>query len=354
MTSGNNFHRGGAEDAERINIVHREPPYPFSVVIPNHNGAGTLEECLEAVFAGGYPGLEVIVVDDASNDNSLEITARFPVRTVVHETCRGAAAARNSGAATARGEVIFFIDSDVVIPPDAFAILAEDFRDPEFSGVVGMLKPYTRFDNLCSQYKNFYMHHTYRLLPELISVFYTSAAAIRKNVFSAAGGFDERYRSATIEDTDFGVRVTGEGYRLLLDQRLQVDHIRRYDLPGLLKTGFKRAAGIAGIALRERTRRKERSSCLTTSRSFLAGIALAGLAALFLAGALVGISPILFAAAGSAWLAILLLNRRFLSGLARRRPVFLFTGSLLLPLDLLAHGAGAAWGVLSFLRGKQY
>ncbi len=333
--------------------MNQELDISISVIIPNRNGAETLGECLAAIFKTGYQGLEVIVVDDASTDNSLEITARFPVRTIAHETCRGASAARNSGAAAARGEIIFFIDSDVVIPPDAFSILAEDFRDPEISGVVGMLKPFTRFDNLCSQYKNFYMHHTYRQLPERIRVFYTSAAAIRKNVFAAAGGFDERYLSATIEDTDFGVRVTGRGYRLRLDRRLQVDHIRRYDLPGLLKTGFKRAAGIAVIALRERTARQEKSSCLTTSHSFLAGIVIAGLAALLLIGAIGLRSPALFLAAAIGWLAILLLNRVFLAGLARRRPVFLFTASLLLPLDLLAHGAGAAWGVLSFLQGKK-
>ncbi|MDP8236158.1 MAG: glycosyltransferase [Candidatus Erginobacter occultus] len=334
--------------------MNQEPDLSISAIIPNHNGAGTLEECLEAVFAGGYPGLEVIVVDDASDDDSLKIAERFPVRTVVHDACRGAAAARNSGAGAARGEIIFFIDSDVVIPENTFGLLEEDFRDPDISGVVGMLKPFTRFDNLCSQYKNFYMHHTYRRLPELISVFYTSAAAIRKDVFSAVGGFDERYRSATIEDTDFGVRLTGEGHRLLLDQRLQVDHIRRYDLPGLLKTGFKRAARIAIIALRERRKRKRESSCLTSSPAFLAGIVLAGLATLGLVGAIGLGSPALLLAAAIGWLAILILNRRFLSGLARRRPAFLFNASLLLPLDLLAHGAGAAWGVWSFLRGKKY
>lgn len=334
--------------------MDQEPDLSFSVIIPNRNGAQTLGECLAAIFKTGYEGLEAIVVDDASNDNSLEITARFPVRTVVHETCRGAAAARNSGAAAARGEYLFFIDSDVVIPEDALQILEEDFRNPEISGVVGMLKAFTRFDNLCSQYKNFYMHHTYRQLPEQIRVFYTSAAAIRKDVFSAVGGFDESYRSATIEDTDFGVRVTGEGHRLLLDQRLQVDHIRRYDLPGLLKTGFKRAAGIAIIALRERRKRKGKSSCLTSSPAFLAGIVLAGLAALCLIGAIGRGSPALLLAAAIGWLAILLLNRGFLTGLGRRRHSFLASGSLLLPIDLLAHGAGAAWGVLSYLRGKKY
>ncbi len=332
--------------------VERTPD--FSVVIPNRNGGGTLAECLEAVFKAGGEGLEVIVADDASDDNSLEAASRFPVRVIRHENCRGASATRNSGAAAGRGGILLFIDSDVVIPRETFKILAEDFQDSEIAGVVGLLQPFTRFDNLCSQYKNFYMHYTYSRLPELTPVFYTSIAAIRREVFRECGGFDEAYRSATIEDTEFGVRVTGRGYRLLHDKRLQVEHIRRYGLAGLLKTGFKRAAGITLVTIRDRAKPKKKSSYLTTSAAFLAGIVLAGLTVLFLALALSLARPAVLPAAGAAWLAIITLNRGFLAGLERRRRVFLLTGSGLILLDLLAHGAGAAWGVVSFLLGKRY
>lgn len=331
-----------------------EPTPDFSVVIPNRNGGRTLGDCLEAVFRAGGEGLEVIVADDASDDDSIEVASRFPARVIRHESCRGASAARNSGAGAAKSEVLLFIDGDVVVPPETFAILEEDFRDPETAGVVGLLRPFTRYDNLCSQYKNFYMHYTYGRLPDLIPVFYTSIAAIRKEVFRECGGFDERYRSATIEDTEFGVRVTGRGHRLLHDKRLQVDHIRRYGLRGLLKTGFKRAAGISLVALRDRNKPKAKSSYLTTSTAFLGGIVLAGLAAVFFVLALLLARPGLLLAAGAAWLAIILLNRGFLAGLGRRRRVFLSTGSGLILLDLLSHGAGAAWGLASFLRGKRY
>jgi len=327
--------------------------FAISVVIPNHNGGQTLGECLEAVYKTGYPGLEVILVDDASNDDSLKIAGRFPVRVIRHEKCRGAAAARNSGAAAVGGEIVLFIDSDVIIPRDTFKILREDLADPKIAGVVGLLRPFTRFGNLCSQYKNFYMHYTYRQLPALISVFYTSIAAIRRTVFDECGGFDERYRSATIEDTEFGVRITGRGHRLLLDQRLQVDHVRRYDLKGLLKTGFRRAGGITLITIRDRNKPKSKSSYLTTSTSFLAGIVLSGLIVLFPILALVFSRPVFLAGAAAAWLAILALNRGFIAGLGRRRTVFFLTAALLLPADLLVHGAGAAWGAISFLLGKR-
>ena len=134
----------------------------FSVIIPNRNGAATLGECLEAVFRAEQEGLEVIVVDDASDDDSLEVAGRYPVRVVRHETCRGASAARNSGAAAGRGEILLFIDSDVAIPPDTFEVLKRDFSNPEIGGVVGRLGPFTRFENLCSpvSYTHLRAHET--------------------------------------------------------------------------------------------------------------------------------------------------------------------------------------------------
>ncbi|MFH1037181.1 MAG: glycosyltransferase [PVC group bacterium] len=327
----------------------------FSVIIPNHNGAGTLGEVLAAVFAARYSSLEVIVADDASTDDSSAITAGYPVRLIKHESCQGAAATRNSGAEQARGEILLFIDSDVVIPPETFHILEKHFDDPETSGVIGLLRPVTRFKNLCSQYKNFYMHYTYLKLPRRVTVFYTSIAAIRKKAFAQCGGFDTAYRSATIEDMDFGVRLTGRGFRILIDKSLQVDHIRRYTPPGLLKTGFRRAAGLARIALRDRLSRKEKSSYVTANPAFLARIALSFLTVLFLILLIVFGNPRWLLPAGACWLAIVVLNSDFLTGLARAtRPFFFVAGSGLIFLDLLAYGCGVLWGVVSFLRGERY
>ncbi len=332
-----------------------ETPVEFSVIIPNHDGGQVLEEVLEAIFAAGGPPREVIVADDASTDASPEIAGRFPVKLIRSPVCRGASATRNAGAAAARGEILVFIDNDVIIPPVTFKILEERFREPEVSGVIGLLQPLTRYPNLSSQYKNFYMHYTYLRLPREVSVFYTSLASIRRAVFEECGGFDSSYRSATIEDMEFGVRVTGRGYKLLLEKRLQVEHRRYYSLSGLLRTGFRRAAGLAKIALRDRLRRKEKTSYVTTGRSFLAGIVLSWLVLFLLLLGAVFTAPAALALAAAAYLSLIALNLRFLFKLSRlTRPAYFLLSCGLILVDLFVHGCGVAWGVLTFIKGEKY
>ena len=335
--------------------VKSDPRVRFSVIIPNHNGNRTLAEVLDSIFRGGDSSLEVIVIDDASTDGSPAIAEKYPVHLIEHRACRGAASARNAGAEAAAGEILVFIDNDVVIPSGTFQVLETHFNNPEISAVIGLLRPITRYKNLYSQYKNFYMHYTYMKLPEEVTVFYTSIAAIRRDAFRQCGGFDGSYRAATIEDMEFGIRVTEKGYRILIDKTLQVDHIRHYTLPTLLKTGFRRADGLAKIALRDRLSREEKSSYVTTSPSFLVGIVLSFITVFFLALSLILSRWFWIFPAVASYLAIIILNVGFLAGLARAtRTAFFIGGCGLIFVDLLAHGCGVCRGVISFLRGKRY
>jgi glycosyltransferase involved in cell wall biosynthesis len=90
-------------------------PQPrISVIIPTHNGAATLARCLGALQASSLPPHEIVVVDDASSDNSSKIANQFNCR-VVHSTENiGAARAKNLGASHATGEILFFTDDDVM------------------------------------------------------------------------------------------------------------------------------------------------------------------------------------------------------------------------------------------------
>lgn len=88
--------------------------YPLvSVIIPTHNRAALLREAIESVLSVDRHGftLEILVVDDASTDNTPEVAAGFPVR-YLHSTGVGAARARNVGIASARGDYIAFLDDD--------------------------------------------------------------------------------------------------------------------------------------------------------------------------------------------------------------------------------------------------
>jgi glycosyltransferase involved in cell wall biosynthesis len=322
----------------------------FSVVIPNINGAATIREALERIFSNDYQDLEVIVVDDASTDSSPIIAEEFPVRLIKHDRSLGAAAARNDGAKAARGKIILFVDADVIIPPETFRIIERNLANPAISGVIGLLQPVTRFEGFCSQYKNFYMHYTYLKLPERVNVFFTSIAAIRKEIFNCCGGFDTAYRGASIEDMDLGLRITERDFRLVLDKSLQVEHLKEYGPAKLLQTGFRRASGLVGIMLRDRLRRKKPSTYHTAPPSFIAGIILAGwVILLILVGIFTG-SPYLYLVALICYIVIIILNAGLLAGLARQtRPLFFLLGCGFIFIDLTGHGLGIIYGIASYL-----
>jgi glycosyltransferase involved in cell wall biosynthesis len=87
----------------------------ISIVIPSYNKAATIGKCLEAAFSSKYKNFEVIVVDDNSDDNSVEIIKRFPCKLVCLERRAGTSKARNTGAFKSKGDLIFFIDADCIL-----------------------------------------------------------------------------------------------------------------------------------------------------------------------------------------------------------------------------------------------
>lgn len=91
-----------------------EPPL-VSVILPTYNRAYCISPAIESVLRQTHTNLELIIVDDCSTDNTTQILGEIDdprLRVIRHEHNRGAAAARNTGIAAARGELIAFQDSD--------------------------------------------------------------------------------------------------------------------------------------------------------------------------------------------------------------------------------------------------
>lgn len=94
-----------------------------SVIIPNYNSIGFIEETLESVFGQTYPNLEIIVVDDGSTDGSFQCIEKSnqPNLKLVKNPSKGACAARNHGLRLAQGEYIQFLDADDLLSKDKIA-----------------------------------------------------------------------------------------------------------------------------------------------------------------------------------------------------------------------------------------
>ncbi|MBT2366922.1 CDP-glycerol glycerophosphotransferase family protein [Streptomyces sp. ISL-10] len=99
-------------------------PIRLSVVVPVHNVEDYLEECLRSLAEQSLRDIEVVMVDDGSTDGSGDIARRFVADdqrfTLVSQENAGLGAARNAGIRRASGEFLAFVDSDDVVPPDAY------------------------------------------------------------------------------------------------------------------------------------------------------------------------------------------------------------------------------------------
>lgn len=322
-----------------------------SVVIPTHNGARTLAACLESLRASSHPPHEIVVVDDASQDDSGEIARRFGCRIVRVDQNIGAARAKNLGAKQASGEILFFTDDDVLVSPTAVEQVACALDDPKVDGVVGLLDANIPFRDFASNYKNLWMRYTYTRLPQQrIGVFYTSVAAIRREVFLRLGGFDENYSGASIaEDTEFGQRVWDAGFALALDAGVSVVHCKRYTARQVLVTDYARARALMLMRLRKWGRPFFTS--VPTFYQLAVPVIFIALAAL--AGA--WLHPAWLATAGILMVAFYALNAQWLGYLARERGAgFALCGALLQPFDVLAVGFGMAAAAVEFVFGVRY
>jgi glycosyltransferase involved in cell wall biosynthesis len=210
---------------------------PFiSVIIPVYNGEKFLPRCLDALKSTSYQQYELIVVDDCSTDRSDEISRQKGARVLKTSRQSGPGAARNLGAQKARGEILFFVDADVVVKPDAIERVAANFiNHPEIAAVFGSYDDEPDAQNFISQYKNLFHRFVHQQGSSEAETFWAGCGAVRRDVFLALDGFDvERYPRPAIEDIELGYRMRTKGHRILLDKQLQGKHLKRWTLRSML------------------------------------------------------------------------------------------------------------------------
>jgi len=226
----------------------------ISVIIPSHNAAQHLPECLRCLRESSVAPLEVIVVDDCSTDNSSEIARQFGASVVSTGRRSGPARARNLGAKLARGRILFFLDADVCVHSDTVERVAEAFAgDSELDAVIGSYDDSPGCQDFLSQYKNLMHSFVHQTAKHEAGTFWSGCGAIRKDVFMQFGGFDESYDRPAIEDIELGYRLRGAGRKILLDRYIQVKHLKRWTFWGLIKTDiFCRGIPWTELILRDR------------------------------------------------------------------------------------------------------
>lgn len=319
----------------------------ISIVIPNRNGEATIARCLEAAFACRYGNFEVIVADDGSEDRSSEVIERFPCRLVRLNRHGGASAARNAGAAVARGELLFFTDADCLLQEDALAIAGESFLRHGPGVVIGGTYTPDPYDaDFFSRFQSVFINYSETKLPSEPDYAATHAMVIAAEAFRRSRGFAEDFLPVA-EDVEFSHRLRRDGYRIVMEPRLLVRHMFRFSLYRSLRNAAFKAMHWTRYSIRNRDILADSG---TASTELKANVLLCLTDLAFLLGYAVLGERLLLYAAALAFAGSLLAGRGLIAAFFRTGGPAFGSAAMLYYLSLypLAVGAGAFAGVVRY------
>ena len=171
-------------------------PVTISAIVAVRNAVETVRRAVESITAQSHAIDEVVIVDGRSTDGTLDVLESYPDVVVVAQADEGLAAARNLGLAATSGSVVAFLDADDWWEPDKTARQVDMLVDDSIHVVAGMMRR-ARSDDVGAT--------TIETVPALTP----GGLLIRRHVFDAVGGFDQRFRIAS--DTEWLIRVREAG-----------------------------------------------------------------------------------------------------------------------------------------------
>ncbi|MCB1843698.1 MAG: glycosyltransferase [Halioglobus sp.] len=305
-----------------------ESPVPgISVVMPVYNGEAFIVHSLPPLVAMRDRGevLDVYMVDDGSTDGSVALAESLGA-TVIHSGGRlGPGGARNRAALMARGEILWFVDADVVVHADAAQALRSGFAEEQVVAVFGSYDDKPPAKNFFSQYKNLVHHYYHQRARAEAQTFWSGCGAVRVDAFSAAGGFDvERYQHPSIEDIELGYRLIKAGGQIRLRHDVLCTHLKVWRFWNLVHTEVLRRAIPWSRLIVTSTGLPDD---LNTGATEQARAALAGLFFLSILAVLAGFSPVILL---PAMLCLVLFANREIAWLFYQRGGLLFALAALL------------------------
>ncbi|MFB0545810.1 MAG: glycosyltransferase family 2 protein [Anaerolineae bacterium] len=222
----------------------------FSIIVPTHARPGQLVACLQSLTRLHYPKdrFEVIIVDDGSEKPPEAVIASFRSQldvTLLTQPHAGPAAARNTGAAQARGEFLAFTDDDCAPAPDWLKALAARLATAADCAVGGQTlnalpdNPYSTASQLIIDVVYAY----YNANPAQARFFATNNLTVPADRFQAIGGFDAALFPFASEDRDFCDRWLHHGYRMIYAPEVVVYHAHVLTLRTFLRQHFRYGCG---------------------------------------------------------------------------------------------------------------
>jgi cellulose synthase/poly-beta-1,6-N-acetylglucosamine synthase-like glycosyltransferase len=231
---------------------------PVSVIIAAYNEEKVIARTVDSVLQNGYDDLEVVVVNDGSQDATLEILRRDygnnPRVRILDQPNGGKSAALNHAIAVASHEILVAIDADTIFRRGTIAKLARHFSNPRIGAVsgnarVGNRKKWiTRFQSIEYIY-GFNLDRRALDLLNAITVVPGAVGAWRKSLVQALGGFGH---DTLAEDTDLTLAIRREGYVIRYDDEAVAFTEAPETVRGLAKQRFRWAFGTLQAAWKHR------------------------------------------------------------------------------------------------------
>src|SRR3989338_924624 len=217
----------------------------ISIVIPNYNGVEILKKNLPKVINYSQ-NAEIIVVDDASTDNSVEILKKnFPhIKVITKTRNEGFASTVNIGLKNTANDLVLLLNSDVEVLPGFLTPLLKHFEDKDVFAVgcaqitgVSNDNEYIEGRGIGHFQEGFLTHA--RGEPDKITTLWVfgGAAIYRKSIWKTIGGMNEIYTHFYWEDIDISYRALKIGYKLIFESSSKVKHIQK---EGAIRTHYKK------------------------------------------------------------------------------------------------------------------
>ena len=194
-----------------MNELQKKPGL-ISCIVPVYNRSDLIIECVESVINQTYKNFEIIIVDDGSTDNTLqvleELSKKYPdVINVVTQTNQGPGAARQTGLNRSRGQYVQFLDSDDLIKPEKFKLFINEFSGADSADIVYCITHHY----LIGQADKFIIwkneqHQSTSILPDFLvsRAWSTSTPIYRKSLLDNAG---EILPLSCEEDLEYDCRI---------------------------------------------------------------------------------------------------------------------------------------------------
>ena len=209
----------------------------ISVVIPAFDAEATLVSCLDSLRKQTLKPFQIILVDDCSTDRTASIASEAGIDILSFEGRSGPAIARNAGAERAEGDIILFLDADVIVPTDLICRISDCFdSDSSTVAVQTVYSPDCPAVDMVSRYQNFYYYHSLTSIKgNSTATFATWCAAIKRETFIDIGGFNTSIPEPTVEDEELGYEIADRGQKIVLERNIRVTHLASYTISQFIR-----------------------------------------------------------------------------------------------------------------------